>query len=113
MFIWEVLGWFDICFIAAGSFLLGYRLKPAFLIITIGEMTWITKAVWFQQWDLAAICILFAIVAALNWYVWGKGDGNKKRPNGHAKSGGREENQPTEAAINGSPKKDSFVRRSP
>lgn len=54
-----------------GLWLIGRRNRAGFGYSLIGEVMWTGAAVDRGMYDLAAVCAVFALMAALNWRKWG------------------------------------------
>lgn len=66
----QALGWFANAILVAGLWKIGDKWKPAFILTFIGESMWTYKAVVENNWDLAVICFIFAVVAIRNLITW-------------------------------------------
>jgi hypothetical protein len=66
----SVLGWFANALIVVGLWKMGSKWRHAFLFTFVGELLWTAKAMSCQQWDLAAICVVFSVLAIRNWKLW-------------------------------------------
>ena len=58
-------------FLFAGLYLLGNKRRVGFLFSILGELLWTCAALNRGMFDLAAVCVLFGAMAALNWRKWG------------------------------------------
>lgn len=67
-----MLDWIGNIFLVVGSFLLGYRLRRAFLLIAFGEFVWLFRSYQLGSWDMLFICALFLILAIKNYIDWGR-----------------------------------------
>jgi hypothetical protein len=65
------LGWLGDAFLVFGMYELGNKRRNGFLASIIGEFLWILAASSRHQWDLVAICVIFAVMAAKGFYTWG------------------------------------------
>lgn len=68
-----MLGWFANILIVVGLWKLGNKVRSGFVWNGVGELFWIWHALNQQLYDLAAICVVFCVIAALNWVKWGRG----------------------------------------
>jgi len=66
------MGWVGNIFIVIGLWLVGNKNRTAFIFTVIGESIWVAYAFTKGLYDLAFICIVFAVLAARNWYKWGQ-----------------------------------------
>lgn len=66
------IGWLGNLFIIGGLWGIGSKYRHAFLASIVGEVIWLVKAAYCEQYDLAAMCVVFAALAARSWYKWGK-----------------------------------------
>jgi hypothetical protein len=64
-------GWIANALIVSSWWFTGEKRRVCFLLAIAGESIWAGKAIAAGMYDLAAICILFCIVAAFNWHKWG------------------------------------------
>jgi hypothetical protein len=55
-----------------GSWLTGNKNRKGFLSIALGEVFWITSAVYREAWDLLPLCIVFLALALRNYLKWSK-----------------------------------------
>lgn len=63
-------GWAGNVLIVTGLWLVGRRRWEAFAFTAVGEVIWVGVAVARHQWDLAFICLVFAILAVRNLFLW-------------------------------------------
>jgi hypothetical protein len=63
-------GWIANVFLVAGLWFVGNRLKWAFLLTIVGEVAWVFIAVARDQYDMAAICAVFTLLALRNLLLW-------------------------------------------
>jgi hypothetical protein len=66
------MGWIGNIFLIIGLWLIGYKKRVAFIFTIIGESIWIYYSINSNQLDLAFICLLFAILAGRNFFMWRK-----------------------------------------
>lgn len=64
-------GWLGNIFIVIGLWFVGDRKRSAFIFTIIGELIWAGYAMHLGMWDLAIICLVFALLALRNWFKWG------------------------------------------
>lgn len=64
--------WFANVLILIGLFLNGGKHRACFVFAAVGELIWTAVSVTKSQWDLAAICVVFAIMAVINFFRWGR-----------------------------------------
>lgn len=65
-----MLGWIGNVFIVLGLWGIGNRRRGAFLFSVVGELFWIAAAVGRGQFDLAVICVVFAVLALRSYVKW-------------------------------------------
>lgn len=65
------LGWLGTVLLMIASWNIGNKRRFAHLITIVGETCWIVKAVATGQYDLAVVCVLFAVLASRSWLRWG------------------------------------------
>lgn len=68
------MGWLGNILIVIGLWKLGYKHKSAFLFTAAGEAIWTGYAAYLQMWDLAAVCVVFGVLAMRNWLMWSAPD---------------------------------------
>jgi hypothetical protein len=68
------IGWIGNAFVIAGCYGIGNKWRHAFLLTAVGEVVWIATAMLRGQYDLAAICVVFGVLAVRNWWLWGNDD---------------------------------------
>jgi hypothetical protein len=68
----NLLGWIGNVLIVIGLWKIGDKWRHAFLFSIVGEIIWIIKSLYFKQYDLAFICVIFAALSARSWYKWNK-----------------------------------------
>lgn len=64
--------WFANVLIIIGLWLAGSKNKAAFGFTIVGEIIWSAVAFENEQWDLAFICVIFTLLAAVNLWKWNK-----------------------------------------
>lgn len=67
-----MLGWIANALLVVGLAGIGRKWRPSFLFQFAGEVLWSVKAAADGQAHLLAICVVFAALAALNFYQWRK-----------------------------------------
>jgi hypothetical protein len=68
----EYLGWVGNIFIVTGLWLIGSKNRKAFYFSVLGEALWVIKSLYADQYDLAVICCVFAVLAVRSYISWGK-----------------------------------------
>lgn len=66
-----MLGWIGNAFIVAGLWGVGNKRRGAFILTGIGEVIWVVRAILQPDYALAAICIVFAVLAVRSYVRWG------------------------------------------
>jgi len=66
------MGWVGNVFLVLGLWLVGDKKRSAFIFSCIGETIWVFHALSRQMYDLAFICVIFALLAIRSWFKWGK-----------------------------------------
>jgi len=66
----EWLGWAGNVLILIGMWLVGEKKRVCFLWTLVGESIWAGYALWLKMYDLSFICVIFALMAILNWRKW-------------------------------------------
>ena len=66
-----MMGWVANALIVASWWFTGEKRRVCFLLAISGESIWAYKAIGAGMYDLAAICILFCLMAGYNWHKWG------------------------------------------
>ena len=74
------MGWIGNIFIIFGLWFVGNKKRWAFILSVIGEVCWIIHSLLIQMYDLAIICVVFALLAARSWYKWGKEERPPSKP---------------------------------
>lgn len=69
----EALGWTANLVLVAGLWFVGKKKRWAFLLTLVGELAWTAISVVRRMPDMFAVCAVFAALAAVNYYRWGKG----------------------------------------
>lgn len=64
------LGWVANVFLVIGLWTMGDRWPYAFAFTFVGEALWSIKVAKMRQWDMLAICVVFAILALRNLVLW-------------------------------------------
>lgn len=64
--------WIGNALICVGLWNIGYKRRWALLFSIAGEACWIVSAAVAANWALAAICVVFCVMAARNWVLWGR-----------------------------------------
>jgi hypothetical protein len=74
-----ILTWAANCTLIVGQLLIGRKWRHAPGVIALGEVVWFGVGVYRAQWDIAFICAVFGLLAAVNWFQWAclgdKGEG--------------------------------------
>ena len=65
------LDWVGNIFLILGMWLVGDKAREAFIFAFIGEFLWVYYAWKKKEWALVFICVIFALLAARNWFIWG------------------------------------------
>lgn len=68
----SILGWIGNILLLWGVWEIGNRKRLAHIITILGEGAWVWKSILLSQWDLAVMCVFFAILAARCWVKWGE-----------------------------------------
>ena len=68
-----MIGWIGNGFIIVGAWLIGDKKRYAFLFSIVGELIWIWHSLAIGMYDLAAICLVFTVLAVRNWFKWAEG----------------------------------------
>jgi hypothetical protein len=66
----QSLGWIGSIALAAGLYGIGNKKRNAFLLSMLGESLWIIKSCILGMWDLAAICVVFLVLAIRAYRTW-------------------------------------------
>jgi hypothetical protein len=66
--------WIANALVLVGLFLVGGKRRSAFVWTFAGEVLWTIAGIRAGMYDLASICAVFAAMAAVNWWRWGKED---------------------------------------
>jgi hypothetical protein len=64
--------WLANLLIVIGLWMVGSKRRSAFIFTFAGEAVWTAVSASKGMYDLAAICALFAVLAARNWWKWGR-----------------------------------------
>lgn len=67
----EHMGWIGNAFIVVGLWHIANKRRWAFLATTVGEIIWVLHSYRNNQFDLMAICAVFAILQFRSWLKWG------------------------------------------
>jgi hypothetical protein len=67
-----VVTWVGDALIVAGAWGIGNRRRGAFAFTVVGECVWIAAAVRRQDWALAAVCVVFVLLAIRSAVLWGR-----------------------------------------
>ena len=54
-----------------GLILIGGKNRTGFFCTFLGEAIWIVASWDCGRWDMLSICVVFAVLAAVNWLRWG------------------------------------------
>lgn len=67
------LGWVANIFLLVGLWFLGKDRRWPFLLTFVGETVWLVAILTstLVMWDMAFICVVFAMLALNNWRKWG------------------------------------------
>lgn len=64
------MGWIGNIFICIGLWFIGDKKRFAFLFSIVGESIWVAYSISIEMYDLAAICVVFALLAARSYMKW-------------------------------------------
>lgn len=70
--------WIGNALLIFGLILTGGKRRVGWVCTFIGEALWIAAGVIERRPDIWSLCVVFAVLAALNWWRWGKDDGHDK-----------------------------------
>jgi hypothetical protein len=65
-----LLGWLANALCVVGVWGVGSKRRGAFLVTIAGELLWVVVALDRGMYDLAAVCLLFGVLAFRSWYQW-------------------------------------------
>ncbi len=65
-----MIGWIGSAFLLAGSFGVGNKWRPSFLLSFAGESIWCYLAWQRNEPDLLAVCLVFNVMFLINFYKW-------------------------------------------
>jgi FAD/FMN-containing dehydrogenase len=74
-----ILGWFGSVSIFAGLYGVAHKRRKAFFFSFFGEAAWLVKSTYIQAWDLFAMTLAFAVLAAYGYWAWGEEERKAKR----------------------------------
>ena len=63
------LGWIGNILIVIGLWRIGSKKRDAFLWQAVGEVSWVVKSTYYEQWDLAFMCSVFTVLAVRCWFT--------------------------------------------
>lgn len=64
--------WVGNAFLIIGLLLIGSKKRAAFVWTFIGEAIWLVCSLAERRADMAFICFVFGVLAAINWVRWGR-----------------------------------------
>lgn len=67
-----VIGIVATIMLLVSAWLVGQKNRVAFILTILGELLWVYEAVLMERYDLVVLCVVFAVIAAHNWQLWGK-----------------------------------------
>lgn len=67
-----MIGWIANVAIMASWYFTGEKNRIGFILLGAGEAYYVTLGVQQGQWQLAFISLVCCLVAAYNWYKWGR-----------------------------------------
>jgi len=65
------VGWIANIIVLIGTFLVGEKRRSAFLWLAAGEALWAAVGLARKETDIAFVCIIFTVMALVNYYKWG------------------------------------------
>ena len=65
------MAWIGNILLIIGYLLVGNKVREAFIFTFVGEILWSYYALKKKEWALLAICLIFAVIAVRNWFLWG------------------------------------------
>jgi len=67
-----MIAWLGNILIVIGLWKVGDKWRHAFLFSIAGEICYIVRSILAADWALASICIVFCLMAFINWIKWGR-----------------------------------------
>lgn len=64
--------WIANLLVLVGLYLIGRKIRCAFLFSAVGEAIWTVCSASEGRWDLASICAVFTVMAVWNYVKWGR-----------------------------------------
>ena len=68
------MGWIANAVLIAGCWLLGKKIRAAFLFTFVGESLWVIESARIERYDMLFLCVVFGGLALRNWFLWRKAD---------------------------------------
>lgn len=68
------MGWAGNVFLVAGLVLIGRKWRHAFGLTFVGEVLWLVESARIERLDMVVLCLVFAAIAAWNWFQWTRGE---------------------------------------
>lgn len=68
-----LIGWCGNIFLIIGLLGAGKKYKHAFGITLVGELAWLGESLRMNRVDMIFLCVVFSMLACLNWYWWTHG----------------------------------------
>lgn len=70
----DAVAWAANAVLVVGLWQLGKRRWHAFALTAVGEVAWVGVAAARREWDLTAMCVVFAVLAVRNLVLWRRPD---------------------------------------
>lgn len=64
--------WVGNAFLILGLVMTGGKRRFGWLFTVVGEVIWLVCSLAEARADMAFICLVFGVLAAVNWWRWGK-----------------------------------------
>ncbi len=68
------LGWLAALILIVSSWLMGRKWRHAFLLGVLGNVLYTWESWKIGRPDMVFVCVVFALIAARNWWKWGKSE---------------------------------------
>lgn len=67
-----LISWLGTALLLVGLWFIGAKKRWAFIFTFFGELFILTYSIHIAAWSIAFIGVTFSVLAARNWWLWGK-----------------------------------------
>lgn len=66
----EIIGWIGNLILVVAQWKVGDKARTAFLLMVVGELTWLVASILKESPSMSFLCVIFAGIAMRNYWKW-------------------------------------------